>query len=236
MPKLLVIADTHIRPSYDSIYQWSCLARYCLKTKPDYIIHLGDVADLDSQARLISNRGLYSLEEELKVVEHTLEAFHNVFKDYNNKQRQNKKKMYRPHLVLTLGNHDVRNGITHIQELFESFGWSVYPYLEPVLIEGITFVHCMHRGLSDSICTTAQELLENWHGNIVVGHGHHKDFFESFSMATRETITALRSPCFMSEVSNWAVQTNNKWSKGFTEIEVNPFNFVWRNMECLYKI
>ena len=236
MPKLLVISDTHIKPSNTGASEWQMLAKYCLKTKPEYIIHLGDVADLDSQSRLIANRGDFSLEYEIEVVRIVLEIFHSVFKEYNDRQRHNKKKMYRPKMILTLGNHDVRNGITNIQDLFESYGWTVYDYLEPVQIEGITFAHCMHKGLSDSVCTTAQELLDNWHGTIVVGHGHHKDFYESYSVATKKTITALRSPCFMSEGSAWAIQTKNKWSKGFTEIDTDPFNFVWRNMECLYMI
>lgn len=235
MSKILVIADSHLTPKKPAEYLWAALGRYCLKTRPDYIVHLGDVADFDSQAWLIKNRGKYTLEEEISQVRSCLEAFHKPLIDFNNTQRIMKKKMYKPSMVLTLGNHDVRNNMTDVADLFESFNWLVVDYLHPIQIEGITFVHCMAKGISDSFCTTSQELIENWHGNIVVGHGHHKDFFESYSMATKEKITALRSPAFTVDESDWAVQTQYKWSRGFTEIVTNPFTFIWRDCECLLK-
>lgn len=236
MSKILVISDTHIRPHmYDDTVLWYNLGKYCTETKPDYIIHLGDVGDFDSQAWLTKNRGVYTLQEELDAVEECFVRFHSAIEDYNNIRRAQKMKQYKPKMILTLGNHDIRNGMTEVERLFTDLGWTVYDYCEPAIIEGITFVHCMHKGLSDTICTTAQELIENWHSNIVVGHGHHKDFFESYSMDTQKQITALRSPVFLLTPSNWAVQTRNKWSKGFTEINTEPFSFVWRDMECLLR-
>jgi predicted phosphodiesterase len=235
MAKILVISDTHITPDNveDSCILWEDLAKYCVTTKPDYIIHLGDVADLNSQARLISARGNHTLADEMTAVEHTLQSFHDVIDNYNSIRRALKKKMYRPTMILTQGNHDVRNGLTLIDDLFTSMGWDVYDYLVPVQVEGITFAHCLHKGLSDTACTTAQELIENWHSNIVVGHGHHRDYFESYSMAINDTIAAIRVPAFMLEPAEWAVQTQRKWSLGFTEIDTEPFSFVWRNFECL---
>lgn len=237
MSKFLVISDTHITPDNveESKELWQKLGEYCVKTKPDYIIHLGDVGDFNSQAWLKANRGAYTLEEEIQAVKDCVVAFQRSIKSFNNLQRIKKKKLYRPYRIITLGNHDVRNDITNVEDLFNSLGWHVMGYLKPLHIDDITFVHCAHKGLSDTACTTSQELVENWHCNIVTGHGHHKDFFESYSMATGKTITGLRCPCFMKKASDWAIQTRRKWSKGFTEIESEPFSFVWRNLECLYE-
>ena len=235
MSKVLVISDTHINPTTpkNGIWAWAGLAFYCIKHKPDYIIHLGDVADLDSQAWLVKNRGKFTLEQEIGAIEDCLINFHGVLDDYNAKRRKLKMKMYRPSLVLTLGNHDVRNNITNVEDLFETYGWDVYPYLEPVQIDGFSFCHALRNGLSENVCVTAKELLENWHGNIVVGHGHHRDYYESYSLATNSQIYALKSPCFMYTPSEWAVQTRNKWSLGFTEIDTETGAFIWRGMECL---
>ena len=237
--KILVIADTHISPSNveDSESLWYMFAQYCcIKAKPDVIVHLGDVADFNSQAWRVASRGVNTFEEEMEAVDRAVSNFNKVFEGYNRVQRLNHKRLYRPRLVLTLGNHDVRNGITAVAEYFEHNGWSVYGYLEPVQIDGITFVHCAHNGLSDTVCTTAQELVENWHSDIVVGHGHHKDYFESFSYALDKPIFGMRCPCFMMEPSTWAVQTRNKWSLGFTEIDTESRTFIWRNLDCLYRI
>ena len=233
MSKILVISDTHINPATNCPYLWSALARYCVIHKPEFVVHLGDVADFESQAWLIKNRGKFTLEQEMDAVEDCLRAFHDVLDSYNNMRKSMKKKMYKPKLILTLGNHDVRNNITDVEDLFTDFGWLVSEYLEPVQIDGFSFCHALRNGLSENVCVTAKELVENWHGNIVVGHGHHKDFYESYSLATNSQIFALKSPCFMLEPSAWAVQTRNKWSLGFTEIDTDTNSFVWRGMECL---
>lgn len=233
MTKVLVISDTHINPAKPCPYLWAALARYCIIHKPDVIVHLGDVADLDSQAWLVKNRGKFSLVEEMKTIETHLQAFHRVLDNFNKIRREMKKKMYRPRLVLTLGNHDVRNSITNVADLFEMYGWQVSDYLVPVQIDGYSFCHALRNGLSENVCVTAKELMENWHGNIVVGHGHHRDFYESYSLATNSQIYALKSPCFMIEPSDWAVQTRNKWSLGFTEIDTESKAFIWRGIECL---
>lgn len=240
MADFLVIADSHINPSNaaEAVELWYRLGKYCTKVKPSIIVHLGDVADLSSQAWKVSARGDYSLEEEAQFVELVLGAFEAAIEEYNNSQRKKKKKLYKPSKYLTLGNHDIRNGVTVIEDIFTGHGWNVVDYQQPLNLKGITFCHCMAKGLSDQMCVTAQELVENWGNDIVVGHGHHKDFFESYSLAAHKKITALKCPCFTLGDYDWATQTQLKWSRGFTEIKLEPFetfSFVWRNLGCLYK-
>lgn len=238
MSDILVISDTHINPSQKTPEElWYRLGKYCTITQPSVIIHLGDVADLSSQAWKVAARGPYSLEEESKKVIEVLDCFEEAIAEYNREQRRKKKKTYKPVKYLTLGNHDIRNGVTVIEDIFSDRGWNVIDYLQPLTIYGVTFCHSMHKGLSDLMCTTAQELLENWHGDIVVGHGHHKDFFESYSVGQHRKVTALKSPVFTVEDYDWANQTQDKWSRGFTEIDIKPFDtfsFVWRDLACLY--
>lgn len=240
MASILVVSDSHINPDNltESVDLWYRLGKYCVKTKPEIVVHLGDVADLSSQAWKVSARGKYSLEEEVKAVHTVLDAFEEAINEYNRKQHKKKKKQYKPSKYLTLGNHDIRGGVTVIEELFETYDWNVVEYLEPLHLKGITFCHCMCKGTSDIMCTTAQELLENWGADIVVGHGHHKDFSTSYSMAIHRPITALKCPAFTFGDYAWAVQTQYKWNRGFTEIEPGIFgnlNFVWKDLECLYK-
>lgn len=241
MTDFLVIADSHINPdnAEDAVELWYNLGKYCTKVKPSYIIHLGDVADLSSQAWKVAARGSYSLEEEAKFVELVLGAFEAAIEEYNNSQRKKKKKLYKPRKYLTLGNHDIRNGVTVIEDIFTEAGWNVVDYMQPLNLRGITFCHCMSKGLSDQMCTTAQELIENWGNDVVVGHGHHKDFFEGYSMAIHRKITALKCPCFTIGYYDWATQTQLKWSRGFTEISYSAFedslSFVWKDLECLYE-
>lgn len=238
MTKVLVISDIHINPNNvkESEELWQKLAMYCVETKPEVIVHLGDVGDFDSQAWLIKNRGLYTLQEELAAVNSCLKSFETTIEVFNNYQRRCHHTLYKPEKVLTLGNHDVRNNITDVAELFEHAGWIVSDYLDPIQVGDISFVHSASIGLSDYMCTTAQKLVENWHGSLVVGHGHHKDYFESFSLPLNKIIFGMRCPVFMPKASEWAVQTRKKWSLGFTEIDTATSSFVWRDLSCLYKI
>lgn len=238
MTKVLVIADTHISPNNldDSKTLWRKLGEYCVRTKPEVIVHLGDVGDFDSQSWLIKNRGQFTLEEEISSVSECLKAFEEVIEAFNGSQRKYHKALYRPEKALTLGNHDVRNGITAVADLFESYDWIVEEYLRPIQVGQVSFVHCASKALSENMCTTAQELVENWHSSLVVGHGHHKDYFESYSFALGRIIFGLRCPVFMPAPSTWPVQTRYKWSLGFTEIDTATSSFVWRDLSCLYKI
>ena len=233
--KILVIADSHISPTVPNIEDWEALGHYVVKTRPDCIVHLGDVADLDSLAWRKDARGLYSTKEEIDNVWQHLQAFEEILKIFQNKCRKQKEKIYRPLKFLCCGNHDVRNGFTGIMEMFESCGWSVLDYLDPLTIDGISFCHTMMKGLTDTPCTTAEDILENWHSNIVVGHSHKLDYAESYSLATNDRIRALKCPIFNSTTPHWAHQGQLKWATGFTEITTKPFQFVWRDMSCLHK-
>lgn len=237
---ILVISDSHINPSNveESAELWYRLGKYCTETQPEIIIHLGDVADLSSQAWRVAARGTHTLEQEGKCVVEVLDAFEEAIEEHNRVQRKMKKKLYRPLKYLTLGNHDVRNGVTIIDDIFTSRGWCVVDYLKPLYLQGITFCHCMSKGLSDQMCSTAQELIENWGSDIVVGHGHHRDYFEGYSMAIHRLIAAMKCPAFTIGDYEWAMQTQLKWSRGFTEIKSGvgePFSFVWRDLSCLYE-
>lgn len=240
MSTILVISDSHINPDNvdDNIGLWYRLGKYCTETQPDIIVHLGDVADLSSQAWRVASRGKYTLEEESKAVQLVLDAFEESLEEYNRSQRRMKKKQYKPIKYLTLGNHDIRNGVTVIEDIFDAYDWNVIDYLVPLHLCGITFCHCMCKGLSDQMCTTAEELLENWGSDVIVGHGHHKDFSTSYSMAIHRPITALKCPAFLLGDYDWAVQTQYKWNTGFTEITPGIFgglNFVWKDLGCLYE-
>jgi predicted phosphodiesterase len=231
----VVISDSHIAPDRPCDRYWSKLGEYVVKNKPKYIVHLGDVACLDSLAHFTSLRGDYSTDEELACVAKHLRAFEDKIRREQKKNRTDKKKIYRPIKILCLGNHDIRKDCTEIERIFKEWGWIVVPYLEPINIDGITFCHCMPRRNSDQMCTTAEELLQTWHSNIVVGHSHVQDYAESYNVGTGKAIRAIKCPCFTSFPPQYTGFGYLTWPLGWLEISLNPFEFTWRNIECLWK-
>ena len=232
---MLVISDSHISPDRPTEAYWHKLGEYVVKNKPEYIIHLGDVACLDSLAHFTSLRGDFTTDEELACVVKHLRAFEDKISSEQERNRSMKKKIYRPIKVLCLGNHDIRKDCTEIERVFKEHGWVVVPYLEPIQIQGITFCHCMPRRNSDTMCTTAEELLQTWHANIVVGHSHVQDYAESFNVSTGKLIRAIKCPCFTSWPPQYTGFGHLSWPLGWLEITVDPFEFTWRNIECLWK-
>lgn len=232
---ILVISDTHISPARSFEEGWSKLGEYVVKNKPKYIVHLGDVACLDSLAHYISLRGDFTTDEELACVIKHLRAFEDKILREQEKNRYDKKKIYRPIKVLCLGNHDIRKDCTEIERIFKECGWVVVPYLEPINIEGFSFCHCMPKRNSDTMCVTAEELLQTWHANIVVGHSHVQDYAESFNIGTGKSIRAIKCPCFTDNPPQYTGFGYITWPLGWLEITLKPFEFTWRNIECLWK-
>lgn len=231
---ILVISDTHISPANDSLKYWKNLGKYCVKYKPEYIVHLGDVADFDSQNWLKSSRGLYTLQEEMNSVADHLLAFETELSKYRRHCQDIKHKMYRPKKVLCLGNHDIRNDVSgSLENLFCGYGWDVLDYQMPFHCDGITFAHCLPRGLSDTPCTTAQELLENYHSSVICGHSHCRDYAESFRIEDGKKIFAIKCPMFSNSAPGWARCLSDKWSRGFTIIDTDSGEFIWKDLESL---
>lgn len=239
--KVLVIADTHLSPFHQDLDTWRMLAKYAIKTKPDIIVHLGDVADMDSLCWLKNQRGPYTTDEELDCVARHLDAFEDILQQDRNRCRRQHITMYRPTKILCLGNHDVRNGFTGIDDIFTDRNWDVFDYGVAVNIDNVYFSHCMAKGLTSNACGTSDEILENWHGNIVCGHGHKCDYAETYSLSDHAILKAIKCPVFSNRcgLGLWAGQSRMKWSTGFTEIEIRDgeiYSFVWRSMECLNEI
>lgn len=227
--RILTIFDTHINSDTD-INDYVKLGHYCVKTKPEVIVHGGDVADLDSLNHVISKRGQYTTEQELKYVENCFRAFQNVIDTYNEKQRKYKKKLYRPRKVLTLGNHDIRKNFTGIEEVFKALKWEVYDYLKPFVIDDIAFVHCVVNNTSDTMAVTAKEVLQNSNCNIVTGHSHRSEYSSGINLVTGKKIWSLKCPCFNRNTPEWAEQSHQKWDRGFTIIDTQSSTFFWKGM------
>ena len=227
--KYLIISDTHISPFKPQLKEWSNLARYIVKHKPDFIIHLGDVAELDSQARYVKDKGVFTLEEELNAVKEHLNILSTELKNLQDKQKAQKIKVYRPRLILCLGNHDVRKDTDYIKSIFELYGWEVYD--EHFVNEDIAFAHYLTKGLSEFACVTPQELLENNHCSCVVGHSHIKGYAESYNPVTGKKIFAIKCPIFTNyKHPEYSQKHQDKYSRGFTILDTDKGEFQWKTM------
>lgn len=153
--KHLVIADTQVKPGHDLSYL-TAIGKYIAQKKPDVIIHIGDHFDFESLSSYDKGKRSFEgrrVKEDLEAGHKGMELLLQAVKELQESQRKAKKKVYNPRLVFCLGNHEARadrfandnpefTGFLGSKELgLEKYGWEVYPYLKPVDVDGINYVH-----------------------------------------------------------------------------------------------
>lgn len=104
-------------------------------------------------------------------------------------RKRPRRKQYRPRLVLTKGNHDeylarIWKDAPHLRGLvneddpygFKADGWEVYPFLKPVVIDGIKYMHFAPRGPRGTVTQTfrgapnARAMVQREMMSVTAGH------------------------------------------------------------------
>lgn len=173
--KILVIADTQCKPSEDLSYM-SWIGKYINDKKPDVVVHIGDHFDFESLSSY--DKGKKSFEgRRLKAdIEAGNEGLNLLTREFLFDD-------YRPRMVFCMGNHEARfdrlsedmpelDGFVGTETLnLEALGWEVHPFLKPVEIEGIYFVHYLANPFSGKpYGGTALNQLKTVGRSFVVGH------------------------------------------------------------------
>ncbi len=183
--RILVIGDTQCKPEEDLSYM-SAIGKYIVDKRPDVIVHIGDHFDFPSLSSY--DKGKKSFEgRRLKAdIEAGVKGMDNLLmplKKLQDKQKVNKKKIYLPELHFCTGNHESRydrlaedtpelDGFVGTELLgLEQYGWVVHPFLKPVEINGIYFVHYLANPFSSKpYGGTAMNQLKTVGKSFVVGH------------------------------------------------------------------
>lgn len=248
--KHLVIPDIQAKPGHDFTYL-TRLGHYIIKKKPDKIICLGDFADMPSLSSY--DVGKKSFEGRRYVAD--IEASHAAMKallqpitEYNNRARKNKEKQYKPEMHLTLGNHENRinravndspqlDGVLSVNDLgYEQYGWTVHPFLDVVVIDGVAYSHYFTTGLLGRPVTTAAACLSKKHQSCVQGHQQGLQIASSHR-ADGTRLTSIIAGSFYEHNEDYmSSQGNNHW-RGFLmlhdvkdgEFDVMPVSMKFLN-------
>lgn len=173
--KILVIADTQCKPSEDLSYM-SWIGKYINDKKPDVIVHIGDHFDFESLSSYDKGKKSFEgrrLKADIEAGNLGLELLTKEFLIDG----------YSPRMVFCMGNHEARfdrlsedmpelDGFVGTETLdIESGGWEVHPFLKPVEIEGIYFVHYLANPFTGKPYSgTAMNQLKTVGRSFVVGH------------------------------------------------------------------
>jgi len=223
--KILVVPDTQIRPQDDLTYL-NHIGQYIVHKQPDVVVQIGDFADMPSLSSYDVGKKAYEgrrYTADIDAAHRGMDALLHPLNDYNNKQRKNGKKLYKPRLVLTLGNHEDRitravnsdpklDGFMDLSDLgYQDFGWEVYPFLEVVVIGGVAFSHYFISGIAGRPTSTAAAQLNKKHMSCVCGHQQGRQSASAYRADGKRVTSIIAGSCYEHNEDYLGSQGNNHW-------------------------
>lgn len=251
LSRILVIPDCQVKPG-TSIAHLANVGMYAAEKKPDTIVCLGDFADMPSLSSY--DRGKKSFEgrmyvEDIKAAREAMTAFLEPIREEQARLKRNKEKQWNPRLVLTLGNHEARitraveedrklEGLVKIEDLgYADFGWEVYPFLEPVCIDGVVFCHYFVSGVAGRPVSTAVSLLNKKHQSCLAGHQQGKQIAYG-TRADGSNITAMIVGSFYEHDEEYMGAQGNKHWRGVVvlhEVSNGSFDEMLVSLDYLHR-
>ena len=160
--KIFVIPDTQIKPTTEDLSWLTAIGKEILAQKPDVIVHLGDHWDFPSLSSFSSAREIEGVrvKQDIDCGHEAMNVLLAPLRALQKAQKAHKKRIYRPRMVFTMGNHENRLNryidknpaligiMPDIKEMVESHGFEFYPFLEPVTIGGVSFAHYFYNPMS----------------------------------------------------------------------------------------
>jgi hypothetical protein len=218
---ILIVADTQCKSEEDLEYMlW--IGHYIAEKQPDVIIHIGDHYDFPSLSSY--DKGKSSAEGKRLIKD--IEAGNIGFEYLNMSMRKHKN--YNPRKIFCLGNHEHRldRYIDDNPELigtlgtdllpFEKYGWEVHPFLKPVEVNGIFFVHYLANPMNGKpYGGNAMNILKTVGRSFVVGHKQVLDVAIRPTIDGKQQIGIVNGACYdhMEGYKGW--QGNNHF-RGLT--------------------
>ena len=220
-----VIPDVQAKPGHSFKYLRR-VGQFLVDKKPDVVVCIGDFADMPSLSSY--DKGKKSFEgrrykHDIKAAHDAMEALLGPMREYNLQQVAKGLPIYRPRMVMTLGNHENRinravecqpelDGILSVDDLrYEHYGWEVIPYLEVMTIDGVAYSHFFTSGVMGRPVSSANAMATKKHMSCVMGHVQ-TDQIATQYRADGSRITALFvGTCYEHDEDYLGPQGNNYW-------------------------
>lgn len=220
----LVIPDMQIKPGVPTdMCKW--IGEFIIDKRPDTIICLGDFFDFPSLSSY--DRGKLaahgrSVQQDLEAGYEAMEILLRPLRTLQEKQSQNKKRVYRPRMVFLLGNHEERlmrhvqshpelDGFLSYEHLrLKEFGWEVYDFLQPVEIDGIWYCHYFYNTMTGKpLGGTVQNRLQKIKASFTMGHQQGLQICTETTQAGKKLWGLVAGSCYLHEEGYIGPQGND---------------------------
>jgi hypothetical protein len=225
----IVIPDTQAKPGVPTDHlRWigQYIVDHFAGQTDVKIIHLGDHADMPSLSSY--DKGKKSMEGRRYVAD--IEAANAAFdvlckplEDYNAKRKANKERQWWPERHITLGNHEDRisraseedaqlDGLLSLEDLnYAEHGWQVHPFLKPLFLDGIGYVHYWQNTMTGRPLGGAAHLrLKTIGHSFTMGHQQLLDYTLRF-VNGKSHHGLVAGACYLHDEDYKGYQGNAHW-------------------------
>lgn len=246
MPKtIVVIPDSHVKPG-QNLRRFKWMNKYVMDIGPDYVVQLGDFADMESLCSYDRgkkdfegrryDKDISSANEALDILE---DGWPDTIKKHyfigNHEDRINRATQLQPELdgTIAVTNLDITSGL-----------WKPHlEYMVPYQIEGISFAHAMGKGVMGKPVGgeyPAVSLIKSKHTSCVVGHSHLRDYGER-TTATGRRLSGLVAGVFLehNQKEKYAGAANDLWYRGavvLRNVDHGEFDPEFINIKALERM
>lgn len=239
MRESICFSDLHISP--DTVEDVAVVLRRItddiLDRLPEAIVCVGDIGAFDSHNKKSDKYKTADIHKEKEAIKNVLcEHFFKPLYEYNEHQREMKKRLYKPLIIFCLGNHDQlehRWYESMFKAISDRLKIPVYVHDDETLVEidGIYFKHTFEKGISGSAHTTCAGALKDLHCSCVQGHRHVREVAEDCDLSGKK-IFSICLPCATTDRPDWACESSLKWDTGWLRLSWDtPNKYHYEFME-----
>ena len=237
--KVIVIPDCQVKDGV-SVDHLVWAGKYIAEKQPDVIVNIGDFWDMPSLS--CYDKGKKDFEgrrykKDITSGNNAMDLLLAPIKKEISKQKKSRsrKPKWNPRMIFTVGNHEERiNRAVENDAILEDVislddlnlsDWEVYPFLKPVIIEGVAFAHYFTSGIMGRPVSSARALLSKRMMSCVMGHVQDRDIAYG-KRADNVNLTGLFAGIFYQHSEKYlGEQNNSSWSGIWMLNEVNNGSF-----------
>ena len=249
--RILVIPDCQVRQGVP-LEHLTWAGEAIIEYKPDVVVNIGDFADMPSLSTHDKPGSKFfeglRYTTDVEVTKEAMKLLLKPLRDLQSRQKKNKEKIYKPRMVLTLGNHENRinravannptlEGLISTQDLGYERDWEVHPFLHPVFIGGVGFNHYWPVGAMGRPAGTAAALVNKLHMSCIAGHQQGKQVAYG-KRADGKSICGIIAGSYYLHDEGYMDQLSNRHWRGLVvlnEVVDGHFDEMFLSIEYLEK-
>jgi hypothetical protein len=237
--KILVIPDCQVKEGVP-LEHLTWAGKAIVDYKPDVVVNIGDFADMPSLSTHDVKGSKYfegkRYTKDVAVVKDAMQMLLAPLKEMQSKQKKNKEKVYKPRMVMLMGNHENRidrainnnptlEGLISTKDLGYEKDWEVHEFLHPVFINGVGFNHYWPVGAMGRAAGTAGAIISKLHMSCIAGHQQGKQVAYG-KRADGQSICAIIAGSYYLHDESYMDKLSNKHWRGLVMLnEVNDGHF-----------